>query len=56
MSDTGRGVRRKLDEDENESETRGKTTGLGLLQLILYSPDNNTLERRSACSLSRQIL
>ena len=48
MSDTGRGVRGKLDEDENKSETGRKMTGLGLLQLILYSPNNDTLERRSA--------
>ena len=45
MSDTGKGVRGKLDEDKNKSETGQKMTGLGLLQLILYSPNNDTLER-----------
>jgi hypothetical protein len=48
MSDTGKGVRGKLDEDENKSETGRKMTGLGLLQLLPYSPNNDTLKRGSA--------
>ena len=48
MSNTGKGVRGKLDEDEDKSETGRKMTGLGLLQLILYSPNNDALECGSA--------
>jgi hypothetical protein len=48
MSGTGKGERGELDEDENKSETGREMTGLGLLRLILYSPNNDTLERRSA--------
>ena len=33
---------------QDKSETGRKMTGLGLLQLILYSPNNDTIEHRSA--------